>query len=124
MHVCTGTTCAPPEGIVIRSYRLLPLILASLVPLACSSEGDSEVTGDDELTAGDVIFSPRPMKESHLARIVSEIDRATTSLDIAMYSFSDAQVSDALARAVKRGVKVRFIFNDAGDHQRAAPEAR
>ena len=34
---------------------------------------------------------------------------AKFSVDIAMYSFSDADVSAALDKAVKRGVKVRFL---------------
>ena len=61
----------------------------------------------------DVVFSPAPAESSHLTRIASEIDLATKSVDIAIYSYSDAKIGDALARAVVRGVKVRFVFNDA-----------
>jgi phosphatidylserine/phosphatidylglycerophosphate/cardiolipin synthase-like enzyme len=69
--------------------------------------------------ATEVIFSPAPAETSHLVRIAKEIDLAQKSLDIAIYSYSDAKIGEALARAVARGVKVRFVFNDAGDDARA-----
>lgn len=67
------------------------------------------------LASGDteVIFSPAPSESSHLVRIAKEIDLAQSSIDIAIYSYSDAKIGDALARAVTRGVKVRFVFNGA-----------
>lgn len=68
----------------------------------------------------DVVFSPQATESSHLARIVREIDAARSSIDIAMYSYSDAKVASALAAAVSRGVKVRFVFNDAGPDARLA----
>jgi phosphatidylserine/phosphatidylglycerophosphate/cardiolipin synthase-like enzyme len=68
----------------------------------------------------DVIFSPQPYETSHLLRIRELIDAATTSIDLALYSFSDARIMDALGRAVARGVVVRLIFEDAGS-QRNAP---
>jgi phosphatidylserine/phosphatidylglycerophosphate/cardiolipin synthase-like enzyme len=71
----------------------------------------------------EVIFSPAPADASHLVRIAKEIDLAKTSVDIAIYSFSDAGISAALARATGRGVKVRFVFNDAGDNSRQATPA-
>lgn len=60
-----------------------------------------------------VIFSPQPAETSHLVAIAKEIDTAQKSIDIAMYSYSDAKISEALGRAVARGVKVRFVFQDA-----------
>lgn len=67
----------------------------------------------------EVIFSPAPdWSQSHLARLVGLIDDAKRSIDIAIYSFRDAQVQEALKRAVARGVSVRFIYNDGGDHQK------
>lgn len=68
-----------------------------------------------------VIFSPQPYESSHLVRVAGEIDRAERSLDIAMYSFSDAQIMSALERAVARGVTVRVIFDPAGA-ERLMPE--
>ena len=71
----------------------------------------------------EVIFSPAPADASHLVRIAKEIDLAQKSVDIAIYSYSDAGISAALARATARGVKVRFVFNDAGDNSRQATPA-
>ena len=43
--------------------------------------------------ATEVIFSPAPAETSHLVRIAKEIDLAQKSVDIAIYSFSDAGIS-------------------------------
>jgi phosphatidylserine/phosphatidylglycerophosphate/cardiolipin synthase-like enzyme len=61
----------------------------------------------------DVIFSPQGYRSSHNARIAQEIDRAQTSIDIAMYSFADEAIFHALERAVQRGVAVRLIYDTA-----------
>ena len=58
----------------------------------------------------DAIFSPQPYESSHNVRIATIIDGAQHSLDIAMYSYSDAGIAAALEAAVGRGVAVRFIF--------------
>lgn len=65
----------------------------------------------------EVIFSPQAPDASHNARVADLIDGAAESLDIAMYSYSDAGISKALDGAIARGVKVRFLFETAnGDH--------
>lgn len=61
-----------------------------------------------------VLFSPQAYNDSHLARVVELIDGASRSIDIAMYSYGDTAIRDALARAVARGVSVRFIYDGAG----------
>ena len=66
----------------------------------------------------DVIFSPQYYSQSHLARMAGLIDSASRSLDVAMYSFSDHGLLDALERAVRRGVSVRFIFNTAAEDRK------
>jgi phosphatidylserine/phosphatidylglycerophosphate/cardiolipin synthase-like enzyme len=58
----------------------------------------------------DAIFSPQLYDNSHNVRIATIIDGAQHSLDIAMYSYSDAGIAAALEAAVGRGVAVRFIF--------------
>lgn len=68
----------------------------------------------------EVIFSPQVYENGHLARVVREIDAAQKSIDVAIYSYSDAKVAAALKAAVARGVKVRLIFNDAGPDARLA----
>jgi phosphatidylserine/phosphatidylglycerophosphate/cardiolipin synthase-like enzyme len=78
---------------------------------------EAQCTGTDV----DVIFSPQTYDSSHLARIAKLIDSANRSLDIAMYSFSDANISKALQRAVTRGVEVRFLSEEANaDHSKPA----
>lgn len=71
-----------------------------------------------------VTFSPSAPETSHLTKIVGEIERAQASIDIAIYSYSDAKITAALASAVGRGVKVRIVYEDAGEHQRADAAAR
>ncbi|MEZ4367469.1 MAG: phospholipase D-like domain-containing protein [Kofleriaceae bacterium] len=68
----------------------------------------------------DVVFSPQPAGATHTARVAQMIRAAQESVDIAMYSYSDAGVGEALADAVARGVKVRFLFETAGDDKRIA----
>ncbi len=60
-----------------------------------------------------VIFSPQLGETNHLTEIAKEIDTAQKSVDVAIYSFSDAKIMDALGRAAARGCKVRLVFNDA-----------
>ncbi len=66
----------------------------------------------------DTIFSPQPYHQSHNVAVANLIDQAQHSLDIAMYSFSDAGIYDALEAAVLRGVTVRFIFETANDDRK------
>jgi phosphatidylserine/phosphatidylglycerophosphate/cardiolipin synthase-like enzyme len=66
----------------------------------------------------EVIFSPQLYGNSHLARVAKLIDAAERSIDIAMYSFSDSGIRDALQRAVQRGVSVRFLFDTASEDRK------
>lgn len=61
----------------------------------------------------DVVFSPQTGANSHNARIAQMIRDAKFTVDIAIYSYSDAAINTALTDAVARGVKVRFLFEDA-----------
>ncbi|MDQ3297708.1 MAG: phospholipase D-like domain-containing protein [Myxococcota bacterium] len=61
----------------------------------------------------EVVFSPQPAAQSHNARIAQMIRDARFTVDIAMYSYSDAGINAAIADAVTRGVKVRFLFDTA-----------
>jgi phosphatidylserine/phosphatidylglycerophosphate/cardiolipin synthase-like enzyme len=53
-----------------------------------------------------VHFSP---EEKTDAVIAAEIDRATTSLDVAMFTFTQATIAAAVQRAAQRGVAVRVV---------------
>ena len=66
-----------------------------------------------ELPRVDVVFSPQPASSAHTRRVAAMIRGAEHSVDIAMYSLSDAEISDALEEAVDRGVEVRFLFETA-----------
>ena len=83
-----------------------PVALEAL--LAYAREKGLLVKGDM-----DVVFSPQAIDDAHTARIADLIDDAQDTIDIAMYSYSDARISDALERAVTRGVSVRFLFEKA-----------
>ncbi len=61
----------------------------------------------------DVMFSPLPAAESHNARVAKMIVEAKDSVDIAIYSYSDAGIAAALRGAKARGVKIRFLFETA-----------
>lgn len=73
----------------------------------------------------DVMFSPLPADQSHNARIAKLIRSAQHSLDIAIYSYSDAGIAAALADRVQAGVDVRFIFDTAAEDRKVTdPAAR
>jgi len=74
--------------------------------------------------AWDVVFSPQPYERSHLTRVAGLVDAATRSIDIAMYSFRDGAIMDALTRAVARGVSVRMVFQSANDHRKDPGDTR
>ncbi len=65
--------------------------------------------------SAEAIFSPQPKETSHLARAVQLIDAAQRSIDVAMYSFRDKPILEALGRARQRGVRVRFLYEPARD---------
>ena len=79
--------------------------LVAAVADRCSGRGDQV----------EAIFSPRAYEDSHLVRVVEAIDGAALSLDIAMYSFRDSNIQDAIERAIGRGVQVRMIFESANE---------
>ena len=66
----------------------------------------------------EVIFSPQSYNSSHLTRMVELIDATERSIDIAMYSFRDSSIHEALRQAVDRGVSVRFIFESANEDRK------
>jgi phosphatidylserine/phosphatidylglycerophosphate/cardiolipin synthase-like enzyme len=56
-----------------------------------------------EKAQGDVNFQPK---------LISRIDAAQFSIDMALYSFNDlTQIRDALINAKLRGVKIRFVYD-------------
>jgi hypothetical protein len=96
-----------------------PATLNALLGYAAESGYLDEVEG----RSAEVIFSPQPIEESHNARVAEWIAAAEQSLDIMMYSFSDAGMNKALGDAVKRGVKVRFLFDTAAEDKKLTGSA-
>ena len=54
----------------------------------------------------DLCFSPQ---ESCEQKLISYLDTAKTSLDIAIYSLTLAEIGEAIRRAQQRGVRIRII---------------
>jgi phosphatidylserine/phosphatidylglycerophosphate/cardiolipin synthase-like enzyme len=71
----------------------------------------------------EVIFSPQPADRSSNAKIAESIRSAQHTVDIAIYSFSDAGISSALADAIGRGVHVRFLFETASEDRKITDPA-
>jgi phosphatidylserine/phosphatidylglycerophosphate/cardiolipin synthase-like enzyme len=100
----------------LKSERVGAATLAKLVAYA-RTKG---LLGGTNL---EVIFSPQAPDSTHTAKIAQLIAGARTSIDIAMYSYSDAGISAALQAATARGVKVRFIFETAGEDKSLTGDA-
>ena len=49
------------------------------------------------------------------SQIIKALDEAEKSIDIAMYSFTDDQLADAVIRAYARGVDTRILLDDGQD---------
>jgi phosphatidylserine/phosphatidylglycerophosphate/cardiolipin synthase-like enzyme len=79
--------------------------------------GDSSVRAledwGEQRCALQVVFSPQHYSDSHLIATEDAINSAAQRIDVAMYSFSDGTMHDALEDAVKRGVSVRVLYHGA-----------
>lgn len=53
---------------------------------------------------------------------VKLVDASVSSIDIAMYSFTMQEISDALSRAKARGVKVRVIMDESHIYPKTSPQ--
>lgn len=91
-----------------------PATLTKLVKIAT----DKGYLAAEQAKDRSVIFSPQPAAASHNAEIAKRIAAAKKTIDIAMYSYSDAGIATALSDAIKRGVKVRMVFDTASDDRK------
>ncbi|MFT9075994.1 phospholipase D family protein [Ethanoligenens sp.] len=58
---------------------------------------------------GDIsVYFPRAGQDAE-GQLISELGTAKKTLDVAIYSFTDAKIADSIAAAKKRGVTVRLI---------------
>ena len=62
------------------------------------------------LLAGELYFMPF---EAHMAKnqLLRWIDQAHSSIDVAMYSFTNGSIARHLKNAAKRGVHIRILFD-------------
>ncbi len=88
-----------------------PTVLQKLLDLA----RDKGLVGEQGDANIDVVFSPATGDATHNARIAQLIRDAEHTVDIAIYSYSDAAIAAALKDAVERDVAVRFLFETARD---------
>ena len=89
--------------------------------LECTGSEEGDDLPEPPQATAEVIMSPQPYESSHLARTAELIDGAQVSIDVAMYSFRDNGVLDAIGRARERGVSVRAILESA-HHDKNDPE--
>jgi phosphatidylserine/phosphatidylglycerophosphate/cardiolipin synthase-like enzyme len=61
-----------------------------------------------EPSATDVFFCP---EDACATQLISQINKAESSIDIAIYSFTNNSIADALVEAKERDVKVRIVFD-------------
>ncbi len=74
--------------------------------------------GDGGSASIDVVFSPTATASSHLPRIAELIRGAQHNVDIAIYSYSDADIAAALRERAAAGVQIRFIFDTAAEDRK------
>jgi len=63
------------------------------------------------LLGGDLYFLPFESRKA-LSQLLHWIDRAHSSIDVAMYSFTNKTIAKRLKNAAKRGVDVRIILDE------------
>ena len=88
---------------------------ATLRQLLAYAEETGRVVAVPQVT---VVFSPQPAATSHTRQVAAWIRAARTSIDIAMYSYSDAEIAAALNEARGRGVAIRFLFDTAAEDRK------
>lgn len=74
------------------------------------AESVSGVGNQGTATSGDSIsvFFPRAGQDAE-GTLIGEMNTASKKLDVAIYSFTDTKIADAIAAAQKRGVTVRLM---------------
>jgi len=85
------------------------LILAVVVVAGVQSQGQVCSTLSASVTQGNV--------DAVRATIIQMVEGATRSLDIAVSSFTDGGICDAVVRAARRGVAVRLILPTAAQNE-------
>ncbi|MCD4785829.1 MAG: phospholipase D family protein [Candidatus Eremiobacteraeota bacterium] len=86
---------------IIIICAILILIILAFFYVSIQKRGDKSSTIN-------VYFSPN---NGVMDRIVSEINNAKSSIDIAMYCFTKREIAQAIIKAKKRGVNIRIVLD-------------
>ena len=92
-----------------NSYNLINLELPNYI---CQEE----IYSDQELKA-EVYFNNHFETNTFSQKIISNIQGAKKSIEIAMYSFSLENIKQEIYQAAKRGVKITIIFDQEKEEQ-------
>jgi phosphatidylserine/phosphatidylglycerophosphate/cardiolipin synthase-like enzyme len=104
-------------------FKLSPMafraaILLILFGLAACTTSTSQPPNATPVAHIVVLFSPTSVTGASIRdEIIRRIDATTRTLDVAMYTFNEPSLSEALIRAKGRGVALRVILDTAQAHQ-------
>ncbi len=93
---------------MVRRVRLIVLLLAILLPLACASPSAPVSAGPLAAEVIQVFFSPHG---GATEAVVHELGNAKKEILVQAYSFTSAPIAKALVDAHKRGVRVTAILD-------------
>ena len=89
--------------------RLVPMITASLSSGLIKNYFNNPVDATLATTGNVAVYTPAGSAADTLAKY---INRATQTLDIAIYNWNSTVIKDAVIAAKNRGVRVRIIYED------------
>ncbi len=89
--------------------RLVPMITASLSSGLIKNYFNNPVDATLAIAGNVAVYAPNGSAADTLAKY---INRATQTLDIAIYNWNSTVIKDAVVAAKNRGVRVRIIYED------------
>lgn len=128
-NTCLGDEYNANTSMIVRSPELAQIYEAEFNQMFVDrrfsrakqprANADTLVYGDG--TRVDVFFSPQD--DPVATAVVPFIDAARRSLDVGMFFLTSTDVSDAMIRAVKRGVRVRLLYDAVAARSRESVHA-
>ena len=97
------------NGVGRSESRVVPMITASLSSGVIKNYFNNPVDATLASAGNAAVYAPNGSAADTLARY---IDRATQTLDIAIYNWNSAVIKDAVVTAKTRGVRVRIVYED------------
>lgn len=104
-------TAAIAVGVLMSACHVSVGDVANAVSGAASKAKSAISTDTSTTTVSDgavSVYFPRAGQDAQ-GQLISAIGTASKSLDVAIYSFTDTEIADAIATAKKRGVTVRLM---------------